>query len=700
MNYNHPQFRDIAGRLAHLFETGEGERIFRLITHLSVTRDGAGSSTEEKKKPGDTAGKLRVGTWEATDEAKGRSFVRVATELPWHLWANVQKIPPKGPRRRVVLVGESVARGHLYDPQFTPAMALQQMMNAACGPDKIEVVDLARTDLVHKELQELITQALHLEPDALVIFAGNNWLPFAKTSDERFLDMASAFRDTGSWRGVKESCESLLIADTRQTLCLLHKIVRERGIPVVFVLPEFNLADWITECDYPPMLSSEQTEAWLRARCEAEQLLKGDAWEKAECLGTRLMQLDERTTAAGPNVLAEVSQKRGDHQSARMFLEMARDASVCWPFRQAPRCLSVTQQTIREEAAAHGIHLVDLPREFTRHLGGEVTDRRLFLDYCHLTLEGIRIAMALTAGTLLPLLKYPMRSCKELVGVDMKVGPYVSAGAHFLAAVYNADWGQRIDVVRHHLRTALEFDRSIARMMQLFLDFHIRRVPSSLCRSFEQLCELPNITAIIAFYNDSLRQKFLNTNLVTAVVDALEEIGIPARSDTDRLIVREHGVRNSAVNLVHPLYSTRSFARFLVDFRPQFYKASARKTSFPLVCDKPEPLNFSVTLKVPNVSANQTISLRLNGSLVAEIAATGNWATATCCAPAELVRPGLNQVEIDWPMPAWSHEKQRERVAECLEAGDLVEVTPMFGLIHSFRVSTERNASSYKAQTF
>lgn len=693
MNNNHPQFRDMAGRLAQLFDSEEGERILRLITQLSAPPNG--SSTEELKEPGNTPGKLRVGIWEATDEPTGRSFVRVNTGDPWHLWANVQKIPPKGPRRRVVLVGESAAKGYLYHPRFTPAQALQQIMNAACGPAKIEVVDLARNNLLHEQLHELITQALHLEPDAFVIFAGNNWFPLSYASEKHALDMASAFRETSSWRGVKESMESFLIANTRQTLCLLEEIVRERGIPVVFVLPEFNLADWISKWDCPPLLNSEQTEAWLRARDEAEQLLKGDAWEKAESLGDRLIQLDQGTTAAGFNVLAEVSRKRGDHQAARTFLEMARDAMVCWPGRQTPRCFSVIQQTIREGAAAHGIHVVDLPREFAKYLGGEAADRRLFLDYCHLTFEGIRISMALTAETLLPLLNYPVKSSKELAQVDMKVGANVSAGAHFLAAVYNGNWGQSMDLVRHHLRAALEFDRGIANIMQLFLDFHIKRVPSSLCRSFEQLWESPHVPAIIVLYNDK-GGNFLNPNLVAAMADELEKVGIPTRAHIERLLIQEHGVENGAVNLVNSLYSTGSHSEFLVDRRPEFYKATVRNSIFPLVCDKPEPLNFSVTLKVPQVSANQTISLRLNGSLVAEIAATGRWATTTCSAPAGLVHPGVNQVEIGWPMPVWSDEKQKERVANCLEAGELVEITPMFGLIHSFRVSTERNAAPHK----
>jgi hypothetical protein len=133
-----------------------------------------------------------------------------------------------------------------------------------------------------------------------------------------------------------------------------------------------------------------------------------------------------------------------------------------------------------------------------------------------------------------------------------------------------------------------------------------------------------------------------------------------------------------------------TFARRLVDLRPEFYKATARNTTLTLVCDKPEPLQFAITMKVPAAKPDQTISLRLNGNPVAEIPAIDRWTTSTFSAPAGLVHHGLNRVEIDWPMPVWSGE-QREHVADCLEAGEAVEITPMFGLIHSFRVSTERN---------
>jgi hypothetical protein len=690
MNYNNGRLKNTADRLAHLFESEEGERILRLITQLSTVQDRAASFTEEPKKNGNTPGRLRVGTWEAADEANGRSFVRVNVGDSWHVWANVQRIPPKGSRRRVVLLGESVARGYFYDPEFNPALALQEIFNAACGPSAIQVVDLARTDLMHDGLQTLLPAALHLEPDALVIFSGNNWHPLAKPSYEEVLNTSAALRETGSWRGVRESCESALVAKVKQTLRSLKEILEDHRIPIVFVLPEFNLADWRTDCDAPLLLNNEETETWLVARCEAEQLLQGNQWEKAEPLGRRLMQVDQGTTAAGPNILAEVSRRRGDLETAKTFLEMARDASACWPFVQSPRCFSVIHQAFRAEASAHGVHLVDLPREFTRHLGGEASDRRLFLDYCHLTLEGIKVSMAHTAETLLPLLNYPVKPWKQLAELDMKVGTKLNAEAHFLAAVHNANWGQSIDVVRHHVRTALECDRGTARMMQLFLDFHIRRVPASLCQSFDALCQLNSIAAVTLLRNHEVNRQFLNTKLINAVVDELERAGIPTRASIESLMIKQHGVQNGAVNLVNTFYSTGSFSRSLMDYFPEFYKATTRNTTLPLVCDKPQPLNFALTMKVPDVRPDQTISLRLNGVLVIEIPATARWNTSRFSAPARLVRAGLNQIEIHWPMSAWSGEKHKEHVAESLEAGEVVEITPMFGLIHSLRVFPDR----------
>jgi hypothetical protein len=79
-----------------------------------------------------------------------------------------------------------------------------------------------------------------LEPDALVVFASNNWHPFTSPTADELLDVAAALREKDSWRGVKEFVESSLTVKAEQTLRSLGDIISQRGIPVVFVVPEFN----------------------------------------------------------------------------------------------------------------------------------------------------------------------------------------------------------------------------------------------------------------------------------------------------------------------------------------------------------------------------------------------------------------------------------------------------------------------------
>jgi hypothetical protein len=51
-----------------------------------------------------------IGIWERKDENGKTSFVRRMDALgEWHFWASLGRIEPKGKKRRVVLIGESVA---------------------------------------------------------------------------------------------------------------------------------------------------------------------------------------------------------------------------------------------------------------------------------------------------------------------------------------------------------------------------------------------------------------------------------------------------------------------------------------------------------------------------------------------------------------------------------------------------------------
>ena len=81
-------------------------------------------------------------------------------------------------------------------------------------------------------------------------------------------------------------------------------------------------------------------------------------------------------------------------------------------------------------------------------------DRRLFLDYCHLTGEGWRR----------PPPGLPMPST-SIVSTDSasppQPDPHAAACAHLLAAIHNAHYGQPADVVAYHATRARRLDPNV-----------------------------------------------------------------------------------------------------------------------------------------------------------------------------------------------------------------------------------------------
>ena len=71
-----------------------------------------------------------------------------------------------------------------------------------------------------------------------------NWHPLAAPTAEELADLGAALREGGSWRAVRDYLEARLTAKIETLFRSLGGIVKDIGVPVVFVLPEFNLPDW------------------------------------------------------------------------------------------------------------------------------------------------------------------------------------------------------------------------------------------------------------------------------------------------------------------------------------------------------------------------------------------------------------------------------------------------------------------------
>src|SRR5262245_23258957 len=77
------------------------------------------------------------------------------------------QIPPKGQRKRVLLLGGSNTR-------LLPEAFLQKLLNEPGGTDEYEVINLGRHGYGSERERLLFEQALVLEPDVLFVYSGHN----------------------------------------------------------------------------------------------------------------------------------------------------------------------------------------------------------------------------------------------------------------------------------------------------------------------------------------------------------------------------------------------------------------------------------------------------------------------------------------------------------------------------------------------
>lgn len=612
-----------------------------------------------KGKPG------TLGIWEAGPQGYQRSE---ALRDDWLHWADVQTIPPKGERKRVVLLGESVARGFLYDPDFNPAKALEAALLATLG-QPVEVVDLAKVNLQGPQLMELVGMAPALQPDVLVIFAGNNWAQF--DTPDRHLD-ATILREQGAL-GFKAQREQRLAA----FLNMLRRPLAELSarLPIVLVIPEINLADWRLDANADaPWLPAGHNQRWLECRAAALSALEARRLDEAAALAREMVELDGGTAASGWSILADCARIQGDLAAARKLLERARDARL-WDFTlQTPRTNSFIQQALRGCALPGRVAVVDLPACFAAWQDGELPGRGLFLDYCHLTSEGIRVAMAATARELTSLLDAgrSLPEIGDLVNDIPAPSPHIEATAHFAGALHSSDWGQSSSFISYLCHEAARQSPEVRQAMRVYLEVQVRRAPTWACKASESLS---------AFTTPSVQRyivgipKLFHPVLLPAIAEALEENGMPCLAFLDDLRKQERSLADRPFDLLDPYHRSSLSDPDWREWPAPFRRVYSPTSRYPWVCLEPREVAFELNCRSGGSGECQ---VRINGTCVTRFPLTAEWSTFRFSAPENLVQSGVNWLEIDWPTELPGGDEEIDYIAREHEHGRIVPLLPVF----------------------
>ncbi|HKQ04038.1 MAG TPA: hypothetical protein VJ464_02820 [Blastocatellia bacterium] len=709
MNRPPELLKPFANHLAQLASSDDRSHLLRLLQLTGLFAGPACACAQpeaDSRQPARASD--RIGIWERKSK-DGKSYFARSLERAneWNMWANEGRIETKGAKRRIVLIGESVARGYLYDPLFTPAKVLEQILKPYFPETGVEVIDLARLSLLQDQLLELAESALVLEPDAVVIFAGNNWgLGFsASVNDPDYRRSVSTVARQAGVAGLKRFAEERLQREIQNLVEAVASLYQSRGIPFFWIVPEFNLGDWRDPETNAPYLQAGANRDWLALWQQSRQALQNGDTAAARATAEKMVELDQGVCVAGLYLLAECSRRAGDRQAERHHLERARDALIWDNTGYVPsRSYTVVQETLREEAGKRGSEIVDLPLAFNEYLKGELPDRRLFVDHCHLTSDGIRLAMSATAARLLQRLTGAAPHWSALA--DRRIAPPadVEAEAAFLAAVHNAHWWQSGDLVDHFCQRAVDHSPKVAQMITTFSELQTRRPPMLMSRSAEQFAKLG--AGLIQFYTVQYSKHLLDEVFLNAIERAARRLGVD-RGRLEKLQQQEHSVARKDNNLLDYYYCSAArqprelmwaFAvqglSPLLRMRSDYYKAYGQTSRFIFVGESDCPVGLRLTCRLPRGGrAEGDIAVEVNGTPLGELAVTRDWQSWQITVGEALVRDGLNEVVIHWPLPEFPEGQQLDATFEHLvDEGTYPDFYPVFGEIHAFVAADARKA--------
>lgn len=698
-----PRTKDLTDAIARALSAPDGGRTIALMCALGLLEEPI-----DKDPPSRQEG--RVGIWEATGEAGAVRFIRSKRFEPeFNLWADVPEIPPKGARRRVVFIGESAAAGWLYGNKLRPAAVLESLFSAAAVPGGVEVVDLARVGLSAFSLVDLVTASFALQPDAMIIFAGNNMSGAPPAASYRDWTRRAETLRTQGVGGVQRLVREELRANYEGSLSALVPI--SESLPVAWVLPETNLGEFSFEhVEGCPWLPGDRNVRWWTLRREAEAALAAGDLGRADELAAELLGLDEGTNPAGFLLRARCRLARGETDAARELLEEARDARLWEPFpfyfEKPPGVNRVFLDAMRRLFATSKVTLVDLPRAFAAHLGGRLPGTDLFLDYCHMSAQGIALAMAETVVQFAPRLggKRDLSSA-ELVA-PYRPDPAVEGRGRLAAAIHGAMVGQTGEALRAQVRRAFSaFPESVELALAI-----LRQTPHAPLWTHPDVAQTEWFDFLRPMLRASLAAEPLSRSLCDALADVLEERGVPARRPLERTRDREFAIRSDGPT---PLLTTEISARrgssWANDGR-RYYRAFEPRSEFRFRIPEARPLAARVVARRPFAGSSAPCTVKLNDVPIRELVLTRRWSTATLELPAEHVKAGDNHLTIEWPLDlgptAEALERAADRLALCtnaaLRAGAIVtegpdasalegpDIMAVLGEVHSLTVAPVR----------
>lgn len=654
--------------------------------------------------------KLPISIWEPREDGE-RDWVWVRPEPgPFgDHYATRRELRPKRSELplRVAFFGESVAAGYLFAPHLTPAGVLEDQLRAAGGESNFEVLDLARTNETLSGLLATVRAAFQINPDVLVLFTGNNWnlletsevSPYAPSTTAR-QEVAALLKAEGLAGPVRLARERL--RETAEAVFdEIALMARAVGIPVVVVVPEVNLADW--ENRQPvAWLPEDGVARWHHLYQDAVAALDREEPEDAETAAHAMVGLDGGSCPTAWRLLAQARMAVGDPEGAAAAARAEVDAAAypALAFLGAPQAGTAVQNLLRDIARRHGFVSIDLPEVFATHSASPLPGRRLFLDYCHLTAEGMQIAMAAVAAAVLDLsgmMESPPGWRDLAAGPGPRVTSEAEATAFLGAAIHSAHRlltaGPKSPILQHWCAAALDASPGITGTLLDLAEARSAPCPAVLTAAQQRNAASPYRLLL----QHGWQWDHLDAEVIAAIRTILEDWGMDA--EIDRRLLAFRAVPDEGVDLAAPpfFFLWEPLERFYPEVMsledltaPAYLRCPWPEASFALLTEAGRDLDLDLTVRLPPppgaTERTGEVAVTVNGRRAGSVPARAGWNRSRLSIPREALRRGLNRLTLLWPDPPAVSGDPLAAAVERLELGLAADLHPVFGEVFSFRV--------------
>ncbi len=346
----------------------------------------------------------------------GQEFYNITNR--YVLGASAVHIPIRKPAGtiRIFCLGSSACAGWPHPATERFSAYLQQALETAYPGRKVEVVNAAAHGFAAYRTRRVLDEVLQMEPDAVIVWEGNNefleernydppgkwvaeltrhlrtvqWLRTrmarrTEMSGENFKDIAQTFWKKTHQQSLRLRQDPVQFAQVQEHFheSFRHMVGQSQRykVPILLCTVPVNLRDWLptVSCN---RLGGERREQWQKLYNQARRcLLEGNYQDGIQAMRQAIGLESEHAESCF--WLGRLLEASGQKAAAREAFSQARDLDYN-PFR----AISSFNEIIRglaKENDGKGVYLLDLERVFADASKYAAPGFDLFLDYVHPT---------------------------------------------------------------------------------------------------------------------------------------------------------------------------------------------------------------------------------------------------------------------------------------------------------------------------